>query len=752
MPRRRESISCCPREQEEKENGKDPNWKTRKAQLRSPGISKGTKNFMSPTISAASKFNASPRKKLLSERNGDMIHSSSTSLSDPRSSCTSVNILEHSEEPEAKMKKEASRDCLVTDSEVGPEDSFLSSKGSRKKVAFDSVVHEIPPVETTYVGAEADLVNVNEEFVNQKSPCSSLLAPLDADPLVPLPPYDPKMNYLSPRPQFLHYRPSQRLKCYVGEEGRVSFGPLEDGSDLEGLSYTDVTTDETSLSEEESGDASSNEAAKQEEGPESKPDDPKISEEPAVEMDDAVDMEESVGAQELSKRSFFTRSMFIISIFITIVTSSAMVGTHYFPIGGDLTIKGPSFPLEAQHLRDSVAENMKLWYANSSYYLSSLVLDFRGKEHEWYELQYYNLTDLDENPWLGKNGIFGSPIHVDGFGNLEIGNEEDEKIEYSETEEDVVAENAADEGAEVPGDEPKEEEAAAENEVDEGAEIPGIEPKGQEENHQIMDRSLNTEPDKELEILHADMEELITDTKVKLEMEFAAENHEAPQAAKTECIKHGLLEVKVKNQPMAPYAEVTSQPDLPRVEVQVEVGVYDPSQEQGSIILKDHHTAAFSVNSESSEIANSSGMMHMAGVFVALFAAFACHVYAREKKTSAGVPGQDHTPVQKPLVAKKCDISPVTANCVTEFGVTGVDSCPSEMTSFQKNVAASCSEGMKTGLGKSNEAQSCERKTASLKSLRSESTASSFSDLSLDSSPSYGSFTTYEMIPNKHVC
>ena len=37
--------------------------------VRSPAITKGSKNFMTPTISAASKINSSPRKKVLVERN-----------------------------------------------------------------------------------------------------------------------------------------------------------------------------------------------------------------------------------------------------------------------------------------------------------------------------------------------------------------------------------------------------------------------------------------------------------------------------------------------------------------------------------------------------------------------------------------------------------------------------------------------------------------------------------------------------------
>ncbi|KAF5733237.1 hypothetical protein HS088_TW17G00778 [Tripterygium wilfordii] len=63
----RENVVISFREVEDKENGKDPNQKA--AKLRSPSATKGRKNFMSPTISATSKFSASPKKKIFVERN-----------------------------------------------------------------------------------------------------------------------------------------------------------------------------------------------------------------------------------------------------------------------------------------------------------------------------------------------------------------------------------------------------------------------------------------------------------------------------------------------------------------------------------------------------------------------------------------------------------------------------------------------------------------------------------------------------------
>ncbi|XP_068657560.1 uncharacterized protein [Aristolochia californica] len=77
----------------EKENEKDRTASS-SVRIQSPVISKGTKNFMAPTISTASKVAASPKKKILSERNETV--RSSDSLSDVKSSVTSMNSLQTS--------------------------------------------------------------------------------------------------------------------------------------------------------------------------------------------------------------------------------------------------------------------------------------------------------------------------------------------------------------------------------------------------------------------------------------------------------------------------------------------------------------------------------------------------------------------------------------------------------------------------------------------------------------------------------
>ncbi|OMO73821.1 hypothetical protein CCACVL1_17130 [Corchorus capsularis] len=99
FPRRhstgRESIASL--RDSDKENSKDQNPKP--TRVRSPAPSKVTKNFMSPTISAASKMNASPRKKILAEKNDPV--RSSVSFSDVRG----LTMEDNESTPEIALKK-----------------------------------------------------------------------------------------------------------------------------------------------------------------------------------------------------------------------------------------------------------------------------------------------------------------------------------------------------------------------------------------------------------------------------------------------------------------------------------------------------------------------------------------------------------------------------------------------------------------------------------------------------------------------
>ncbi|ONK64904.1 uncharacterized protein A4U43_C07F31320 [Asparagus officinalis] len=165
--------------------------------------SKVSKNFMAPTISASSKaiVPPSPRKRILQERN-EVINSVSDSV---EFSMKEVGIGVEFED-------------IVSKSEMGFGSQEVLSVGQLKKGESRIKNHQNP------------------------SPLQAI-APLDADPS--LPPYDPKTNYLSPRPQFLHYRPNPRIEQYLNREGEfldVNNGRrLEDSFSLESSEDDDVT-------------------------------------------------------------------------------------------------------------------------------------------------------------------------------------------------------------------------------------------------------------------------------------------------------------------------------------------------------------------------------------------------------------------------------------------------------------------------------------------------------------------------------
>nr|XP_009419022.1 PREDICTED: uncharacterized protein LOC103999091 isoform X2 [Musa acuminata subsp. malaccensis] len=209
---------------EQRENERDLNCsassKPSAVRARSPAPSsccsaKGAKNFMAPTISAASKaVAASPKRRILAERN--------ETVPVVRSSLTS--LLDESPAPEEVPAK--------------------------RRVSFGARPHQDSGVqETPYVGGGgSEPRKIESEIKNRRysgvlpsfhiSPAA--IAPLDADPS--LPPYDPHTNYLSPRPRFLHYRPNPRIDQYLNQEGDLM--DAGDGKRLED-SFSSESSEET---------------------------------------------------------------------------------------------------------------------------------------------------------------------------------------------------------------------------------------------------------------------------------------------------------------------------------------------------------------------------------------------------------------------------------------------------------------------------------------------------------------------------
>ncbi|KAL5218889.1 hypothetical protein ABZP36_019573 [Zizania latifolia] len=178
----------------------------------------GAKNFMAPTISAASKAvapSASPRKKVLGERNeraGDVELAYKPTGGAPPSS-----------EAGTPRRLRLSFDGAPV---VPPAAKPVASHVSRHSFGGEERRVENPVCKEHHHAAAVDAAASSE-----------------AEPYPAAAPYDPKTNYLSPRPQFLHYKPNPRIELY-----RHGGRRLEDGFASESSSEE---TDTTTTSEEE---------------------------------------------------------------------------------------------------------------------------------------------------------------------------------------------------------------------------------------------------------------------------------------------------------------------------------------------------------------------------------------------------------------------------------------------------------------------------------------------------------------------
>ncbi|XP_068655060.1 probable GPI-anchored adhesin-like protein PGA55 [Aristolochia californica] len=243
----------------EKENEKDRTASS-SVRIQSPVVSKGIKNFMVPTISTASKVAASTKKKVLSERNETV--SSSVSLSDTQSVVTSMNSLEFSGTEKACRKSEISSVSLALPATsqvskqlayrdqihrapvslpngnsplVSEELSDISETGrdgsKMENVVGSEIKSDTPKLSISGEGPESvtlDNFKVTEPLKPQISEpfykddrldskeyhFSSKDSPHDSSRF----PYDPKTNYLPPRPRFLHYKPNSRIGICLSRE------------------------------------------------------------------------------------------------------------------------------------------------------------------------------------------------------------------------------------------------------------------------------------------------------------------------------------------------------------------------------------------------------------------------------------------------------------------------------------------------------------------------------------------------------
>ncbi|KAF0909988.1 hypothetical protein E2562_001238 [Oryza meyeriana var. granulata] len=211
----------------EKENSDQRDAAARTTSKPARSVVGGAKNFMAPTISAASK--ASPRKKVLGERNEQQLH--------PVASSSPVKPMGAPPASEAGAPRRL-RLSFDGAPDAPPASTPVAATGCRHSFGGEEPRVENPMCKNHHHAASDDAASAEAESY----PAAAAAA------------YDPKTNYLSPRPRFLHYKPNPRIDLY--RQGSSGVRRLEDGfaseSSDETVTTTTTTTDEeVELVEEE---------------------------------------------------------------------------------------------------------------------------------------------------------------------------------------------------------------------------------------------------------------------------------------------------------------------------------------------------------------------------------------------------------------------------------------------------------------------------------------------------------------------
>lgn len=727
------------RDHEDKENGKDQNWKPVK--VRSPMGSKGTRNFMSPTISAASKISPSPRKKILAERNEPLRKSVSFADTKIPSFSQTIGHSEHEEEvPTSPANSQASN----------VEETYDSKQplGSNSEPdLLPQTVSEEP--HGCNVAQEPDSVNLDPSFKISPPASSSfpIIAPLDSDPSAP--PYDPKKNYLSPRPQFLLYRPNPRVGFYLSKESEGK--RLEDSFVSGSFSDTDATEEtQSEYSQKELDDVSSSEVLNTEEKPEE--------EEQQAEGEELHVSEEAVKSKgQLKPRFFWKKKLVVLLVFLSFACLSFSAINS--PVVDPSMFEEATCSKLYDHteIDDFVKvsstrfhQNLRGWYAKSVSFLSELISNLRG-EPKLGTLHYCNLTALLEDVQSGgymafdhgNEGTEGSR-EIKRFGAIR-----GIKVQIEDFEEKALPDVGYSEEI-----------------------LPGYEEQVHQEAEPFVGHiNLDSE-----EVDQSPVSELV---EVSQEQVLEAEAHPAPEDEVDEPQESDLSgpsfvqtesTTNVKHEPVLNSLSEEVQPEIfeagelqDQSESSSGAEVEPPKEEFFSSANPEVDDAShknaptlelvdLTVNGRPENASFKVNVLGIVSLFLSLIAGTTIIYMNRRKSTALS---NASNPASQPLVTKKMDCfftNPVkpAENTFQERPASWnwrEESCPSEMSSFGKSSSSSYSKKASKGLNKS---ESQEKKTRKNNDHRRESLASSSLDSSMGS-PSYGSFTTYEKIPNKHV-
>ncbi|KAL3350415.1 hypothetical protein AABB24_023071 [Solanum stoloniferum] len=655
---------------EEKEND------SKSAKLKSPA--KGSKNFMSPTISASSKIAQSPKKKILVERN-DPVRTSITFS-----------------------------------------DGLPPVTKAPKKVTFS----EVPSNCNNASESLSDTVTMDSDICNDEPLVSPAIAPLDADPS--LPPYDPKTNYLSPRPQFLHYKPNPMIEVLLNKGKGMDAGEakkLDDIflSELLSENLSDIDGSESSLTEDslkESDGSSSEEMLIEATVDQEEEEGPKVSvaaipvaeeiAEPALPVaEDISEAKMRAKPRSLTISKFFSLLLVLVIAFLSIsVTDSPILAT---PGTVNLSFSNLSIPSDIPVLAKANSY-FKQYSGEAISYFSKLINDL-GRVDYPQPLKFANSTDLEESSSIYHDGYLKGSTSSEEL-DIEIEpielEEDDEESETEPDEEEFQMKADSDDGDELEIEEASTIQLAEVNESD------SLEKDLEQGQHDLVETeeiSVVIAEENEANISERDLDQGLTTSNDQFELaesEYIVDNAISTDAAFE----------SVNNNPETLVKDDSAVEDVQTLEMM-----------QSPIDRNDGDNAG------------AYQTLGISSLALSLLAATVFYVKRSDKTMHPVVVRADQVSSKKFATHHVVKEKHSSQNWPTEVDVAG-ESCPSEMSSFQ----ISSSYSKKDPKSENDEAQSIEKKPR--KSNKRESlTASEFSM----GSPSYGSFTTYERIPIKHA-
>ncbi|CAH8262376.1 unnamed protein product [Arabidopsis lyrata] len=328
---------------------------------------KSSKNFMSPTISAVSKINPSPRKRVLSDKNemsrsfsdvkGLILEDDSKRNHHRAKSCVSFSDVLHTICVDEKKKFVESHDMTVTDFD---EKEVYENKG----ITYSDPRFRISP--------RPSVPYTSPEF-----------AACEVDTL--LPPYDPKKNFLSPRPQFLHYKPNPRIEKRFDE-----------CKQLEELFISESSSSETELSVEESEEQENDGAEVVVE------DETKDVEQSEAESDEEMVCESvKETTSPVPKQSGFRKFKFL-GWFLALAMAYLLVSATFSPpmksSFNQFHIPREITEFAKANNLDKLSEKLYTLTESSLVYMDKLISSLGGGNEVYGQLQFHNLTyTLEDN-------------------------------------------------------------------------------------------------------------------------------------------------------------------------------------------------------------------------------------------------------------------------------------------------------------------------------------------------------------------